>query len=89
MSRKKQATQREMVKHIAYRFYGVPTEDDAILEAKTFGCRRCNYCYCIIAILAFYCRRLERMAQCKLIFFVSSCGSVWINNVSSQKIKDS
>lgn len=43
----------------------------------------------IIAILAFYCRRLERMAQCKLIFFVSSCGSVWINNVSSQKIKDS
>lgn len=22
-------------------------------------------------------------------FFVSSCGSVWINNVSSQKIKDS
>ena len=27
--------------------------------------------------------------QCKLIFFVSSCGSVWINNVSSQKIKDS
>lgn len=40
MSRKKQATQREMVKHIAYRFYGVPTEDDAILEAKTFGCCR-------------------------------------------------
>lgn len=27
------------------------------------------------------------MAQCKLIFFVSSCGSVWINNVSSQKSK--
>ena len=40
MSRKKQTTQRAMVSHIAYRFYGVPTEDDAILEAKTFGCCR-------------------------------------------------
>ena len=40
MSRKKQNTQKAMVAHIAYRFYGVPTEDDAILEAKTFGCCR-------------------------------------------------
>ena len=29
------------VERIAYRFYGVPTANDAALEAKTFGC--CRY----------------------------------------------
>ena len=37
-------------------------------EAKTFDCRRRDYCHCLIAILAFYSRRLERLAQCELIF---------------------
>lgn len=28
----------------------------------------CDYCHCFIIVLAFYSRRLECLAQCKLIF---------------------
>ena len=41
MDRKKSSTPKPPVERIAYRFYGVPTANDAALEAKTFGC--CRY----------------------------------------------
>ena len=37
-------------------------------ETETSDYYRCDYCHCFIIVLAFYSRRLECLAQCKLIF---------------------
>ena len=42
--------------------------DTIIYETETSDYYRCDYCHCFIIVLAFYSRRLECLAQCKLIF---------------------
>ena len=39
-------------------------------ETETSDYYRCDYCHCFIIVLAFYSRRLECLAQCKLIFSI-------------------